>query len=147
MRYPVNYINITQGYHQGKCFDFGWGFVPGGGATQPVYAVENAVVYSVEHQPNGGLVIYLKHDDNKCSCYAHLSKALVRKGQRVSLGQQIGNMGKSGRVTGPHLHFGLFSSVNVRYKNSTLDPFKYLEVYKGQNVKKATSDKYGDKIK
>lgn len=148
MRYPVDKnINITQGHHQGKCLDFGWSsLVIGAGSTQPIYAVDNATVYSVENQPNGGLVIYLKHDDGKCSCYAHLSKAIVKKGQKVAMGQQIGNMGSSGTVTGPHLHFGLFSSVSVRYKNSTLDPFKYLEVYKGQTVSTKTKNKYGDKI-
>lgn len=149
MRYPVDKnIKVTQGHHQGKCLDFGWtSLMPGAGATQPIYAVDNATVYSVENQPSGGLVIYLKHDDGKCSCYAHLSKALVKKNQKVKLGEQIGNMGKSGNSTGPHLHFGLFTSVSVRYKNSTLDPFKYLEVYDGQTVSSATQNKYGSQIK
>jgi SH3-like domain-containing protein len=149
MRYPVDKnIKVTQGHHQGKCLDFGWtSLMPGAGATQPIYAVDNATVYSVENQPNGGLVIYLKHDDGKCSCYAHLSKALVKKSQKVKLGEQIGNMGKSGNSTGPHLHFGLFTSVSVRYKNSTLDPFKYLEVYDGQTVATKTQEKYGSQIK
>ena len=145
MRYPVNYLNITQGYHQGKCLDMGWGDEVG--QNQPIYAVANATVYSVETQANGGNVIYLKHDDGKCSCYAHLSKILVKEGQKVSLGEQIGNMGATGKVTGPHLHFGLFTSVSVRYKDSTLDPFDYLELYEGQTMKPKTEEVYGGLIK
>lgn len=145
MRYPVNTLNITQGYHQGKCLDMGW--TVDGTQNQPIYAVDNATVYSVETQTNGGNVIYLKHDDGKCSCYAHLSKILVKEGQKVSLGEQIGNMGATGKVSGPHLHFGLFTSVDVRYIDSTLDPFDYLEIYEDQSVTEKTKNKYDDKIK
>ena len=149
MRYPVDKnIKITQSHHQGKALDFGYtSLLPGAGSAQPIYAVDNATVYSVENQPNGGLVIYLEHEDGKCSCYAHLSKAIVKKGQKVKMGDHIGNMGKSGKVTGPHLHFAIFSNTSVRYKNSTLDPFVYLEVYKGQSISTETQKKYGDKIK
>lgn len=149
MRYPVDKnIKITQSHHQGKALDFGYtSLLPGAGSTQPIYAVDDATVYSVENQPNGGLVIYLKHTDGKCSCYAHLSKSLVKKGQKVKMGDQIGKMGKSGKVTGPHLHFALFTNVNVRYKNSTIDPFTHLEVYEGQTVSTQTKNTYGSKIK
>ncbi|MCV5334056.1 M23 family metallopeptidase, partial [Escherichia coli] len=39
--------------------------------------------------------------------YLHLSKILVKKGQKVSRGQRIGLSGKTGRVTGPHLNYEL----------------------------------------
>lgn len=145
MRYPVNYVNITQGYHQGKCLDFGWSSTYGGNNV-PIYACDSGKVYSVENQPNGGNVIYLEHDNGICSCYAHLSKVLVKKGQKILLGEQIGNMGGTGNATGNHLHFGLFTSPSVRYKNSTIDPFKFLELYEGQKVKGSTYIKYGSKI-
>lgn len=149
MIYPVSKnIKITQGFHGGYCLDFGFtSLYPGAGKNQDIVAVDDATVYSVENQPKGGLVIYLQHNDGKCSCYAHLSKAIVKKGQKVKLGQKIGNMGDSGQVTGPHLHFGLFSSVSVRYKNSTINPFDHLEVYEGQSVSSKTKDKYGNQIK
>lgn len=146
MRYPVNYINITQGHHQGKCLDFGWSSSHGG-KNVPIYACDDGIVKSVENQPNGGNVIYIEHKDGKCSCYAHLSKISVKKGKSVKLGQKIGNMGETGNVTGPHLHFGLFTSFSVRYKNSTIDPFTYLEVYENQEIKESTKTKYGSKIK
>ena len=146
MRYPVNFLNITQGYHQGKCLDFGWDSNHGG-PNVPIYAADDGIVGSVENQKSGGKVIYLKHNDGKCSIYAHLSKILVKTGEKVKLGQQIGNMGDTGIVSGPHLHFGLFTSFDIKYEDSTLDPFNYLELYDGQIVKDKTQTKYGSKIK
>ena len=147
MRYPVNYIGITQGFHVGKCLDFGWNNKYGG-KNQPIYACDDGVVYKVEVQPNGGNVVYIKHNNGMVSCYAHLSKVLVKKGQKVAMAQQIGNMGATGKgANGNHLHFGLFTSTSVIYKNSTIDPFDYLELYEGQVVAKSTKKKYGDKIK
>lgn len=147
MRYPLQYIGITQGFHVGKCLDFGWNDKYGG-KNQPIYACDDGVVYKVEVQPNGGNVIYIKHDKGIVSCYAHLSKVLVKKGQKVKMGKQIGNMGDTGKGTnGNHLHFGLFTSTSVIYKNSTIDPFEYLELYEGQIVSGNTKEKYGSKIK
>lgn len=143
MRYPVNYINIqSAGYHQGYAIDF---TRPSDNSTPPVFACDNGVVYSVENQSTGGNVIYIKHDNGMCSCYAHLSKILVKKGDYVSPGEQIGNMGATGKVTGPHLHFALFKNVEDRYKNSTLDPLDYLYVYNNQTVNK--NSKYYNRIK
>ena len=141
MRYPVNYIGISKGYHQGKCLDFGWSALHGG-KNQPIFAVADGTVYSVEKQAKGGNVIYIVHKDNKCSCYAHVGKVLVKKGDKVFLGQQIATMDKTGETTGEHLHFGLFASINTRYNNSTLNPFDYLEVYPDQIVGSTTSKKY-----
>ena len=145
MQYPVNFINITQGYHQGKCLDFGWS-KEHGGPNVKILATANGLVKSIEKQKKGGNVIYLEHEDGKVSCYAHLSKILVKENEEVKMGQEIGKMGDSGEVTGPHLHYGLYENFDVRYKDSTLDPFKYLEVYPGQEIKKETEETYGNKI-
>ena len=53
MRYPVDKnIKISQGHHQGKALYFGYtSLFPGAGSTQPIYAVDDATVYSVENQP------------------------------------------------------------------------------------------------
>lgn len=143
MRYPVDYIRIqSSGYHQGKAIDF---TRPPDTPTPPIYACEKGRIYSIENQPNGGIVIYIEHDNGWCSCYAHLSSIKVKKGEYVYLGQQIGNMGETGNATGPHLHFALFTSPNVRYKNSTLDPLEYLYVYNNQIV--SPDSKYYREIK
>lgn len=146
MRYPVNYIAVAQGLHQGKCIDFGWS-AENGGKNQPVYAVANGVVYLIEKQDKGGNVIYIKHDDGLCSCYAHLNTMLVVKNQVVKLGEKIGTMGGTGITSGNNLHFGLYTSVENRYKDaSSLDPFEYLEVYENQTVGAITASEYKSKI-
>lgn len=57
--------------------------------------------------PRGGFgnCIMLKHGNGFETLYGHLSKILVRPGQQIEIGQQIGNIGSTGRSTGPHLHY------------------------------------------
>ena len=57
--------------------------------------------------PRGGFgnCIILKHGNGFETLYGHLSKILVSSGQQIEIGQQIGNIGSTGRSTGPHLHY------------------------------------------
>ena len=50
-----------------------------------------------------------KVGNKMCSVYAHLSSVKVQKGQSVKRGQRIGAAGQTGKVSGPHLHFGVVS--------------------------------------
>ena len=52
-----------------------------------------------------GNCIMIKHGNGFETLYGHLSKILVHVGQRIDIGQQIGNIGSTGRSTGPHLHY------------------------------------------
>jgi murein DD-endopeptidase MepM/ murein hydrolase activator NlpD len=52
-----------------------------------------------------GNCIMLKHGNGFETLYGHLSKILVTVGQQIEIGQQIGNVGSTGRSTGPHLHY------------------------------------------
>lgn len=54
-----------------------------------------------------GKLLVLDHGHGVNTLYAHLSAIEVREGQEVRVGQRIAAMGATGRVTGPHLHFGL----------------------------------------
>ena len=75
----------------------------------PVYAIESGVIegLKVTRTAPGGLVIHLRLDDGNNARYLHLDKILVKKGQRVTRGQQIGTSGITG-ATGAHLHLTLW---------------------------------------
>ncbi len=57
-----------------------------------------------------GNLIYLDHGQGLISMYAHMSKLLVKPGDYVTQGQIIGEVGETGRVTGPHLHFAVMAN-------------------------------------
>lgn len=146
MIYPVNHISISQGHHTGKCLDFGWW--KNEYKYQPILACDNGIVISVEKQNSGGNVIYIKHDNGCISCYAHLDSVYVKKNQKVLLGEEIGTMGATGKVTGMHLHFGLYSKGKNKYGKSDMDPFEYCYVYENQEVRTTGNTKnYLDKFK
>jgi murein DD-endopeptidase MepM/ murein hydrolase activator NlpD len=57
-----------------------------------------------------GNLVYLDHGQGLISMYAHMSKLLVKPGDYVTQGQIIGEVGETGRVTGPHLHFAVMAN-------------------------------------
>ncbi|HER26318.1 MAG TPA: M23 family metallopeptidase [Rhodospirillales bacterium] len=63
-----------------------------------------------------GKTLMIDHGLGLTSVYAHMSAILVKEGDRVTQGTPIGKIGKTGRVTGPHLHWG------VTLKRTHLDP-------------------------
>jgi murein DD-endopeptidase MepM/ murein hydrolase activator NlpD len=71
----------------------------------PARTVGDGTVEFAGWQNGYGNVVIVKHRSNHTTLYAHLSKVSVRKGQSVSQGQTIGNVGSTGWSTGPHLHF------------------------------------------
>jgi len=74
----------------------------------PVFAVgSGVVVYSGNKISGYGRMVVIKHDLDLFTVYAHHSKNLVKVGQKINQGQKIALSGRSGRVTGPHLHFEL----------------------------------------
>ena len=71
-----------------------------------VYAPANGTVLKTSYQRGGaGYYIIIKHAGGYSTVYMHLSKALVRTGQKVSQGQVIALSGNTGGSTGPHLHY------------------------------------------
>ena len=67
-----------------------------------------------------GETVIIRHDDHYVTVYAHNSRNLVREGDSVSRGQQIGELGATGRTTGANLHF------EVRRDNIARNPLPYL---------------------
>ena len=71
----------------------------------PVLAAAGGVVVAQDVHPAYGNVVEIDHGNGLVTRYAHLSRFLVRQGDLVRRGQKIGEVGTSGRSTGPHLHF------------------------------------------
>lgn len=73
----------------------------------PVIAPERSEVINVYKSDLGGNQVVLKHNDGYTSGYAHLLKPIVKIKDKVTKGQVIAFSGKTGQVTGAHLHFSL----------------------------------------
>lgn len=92
-------------------------------AGAPVIAAENGVVVYAGSELKGfGNLLLVRHADGWMTAYAHLDKALVKKGQKVTKGQAIGTVGSTGGVTQPQLHF------EIRRGTQAVDPAKFLSV-------------------
>jgi len=91
----------------------------------PIKATNRGIVALVAHHFFSGLSVVIDHGGGIQSMYFHLSKDLVKVGQLVEKGAIIGLAGCSGRVTGPHLHFG------IRLNNGRIDPIKLIEISGG----------------
>ena len=71
-----------------------------------VFATGDGVVIAAESSKKGyGKEVIISHGFGYLSRYAHLHKISVKRGQKVKRGQLIGNLGSTGRSTGPHLHY------------------------------------------
>lgn len=67
-----------------------------------------------------GMLVEVDHGDGYATRYAHLSRILVGVGDKVSVGSELGEVGSTGRSTGPHLHY------EVRRSGDAVDPAGYL---------------------
>ena len=70
-----------------------------------ILAARSGIVTYAGWSSGYGYLVEITHDDGESTRYAHNSQLLVKKGQIVSQGARISNMGSTGRSTGPHLHF------------------------------------------
>ena len=86
----------------------------------PIYVTADGVVKYTGYKKGYGLTIIVDHRYGYSTKYGHLSRIKVRPGQRVMRGQIIGALGKSGRSTGPHLHY------EVRVSNKATNPLNYI---------------------
>jgi murein DD-endopeptidase MepM/ murein hydrolase activator NlpD len=107
---PLEFSRVTSGFEmrmhpilnswkQHKGIDYG---APMG---TPVRTIGDGVVEFAGWQNGYGNVIEVRHDNDRSTVYAHLSRIEVTKGAKVLQGERIGAVGMTGWATGPHLHF------------------------------------------
>ena len=98
-------------FHRGIDINCNWG--------TPVHSPGDGRVASVQRQSGFGLVIEIDHGFGYSTIYAHLSKALVKRGEKIKRGQVIAKSGNSGLSSGPHLHY------EVHHNGKALDPIDF----------------------
>jgi murein DD-endopeptidase MepM/ murein hydrolase activator NlpD len=91
---------------------------PGNGVPY-VAPADGVVVLAVEGYSLEGNLLIIDHGQGLNSAFLHSSRLYVKEGDRVRQGQHIGDVGSSGRATGPHLHWSL------KWRNARLDPLLF----------------------
>lgn len=121
LRYPLSRLHVRSNYGMRRHPVTGRrvmhrGVDLRGRSGSPVHAVARGVVVESLYNPFAGNRVAIRHADRSISYYMHLKNRAVKKGDRVLSHQIIGRVGKTGRVTGPHLHFG-FKNSKGRWMN------------------------------
>ena len=112
------YNGKTRSVHQGLDYSAAMG-------TQVRASNSGRVVIARPMYFEGGLVV-IDHGESIFTLYMHLSEFLVKEGATIDKGAPIAKSGSSGRVTGPHLHFGL------RWQDLYLEPSTLLGLWQGE---------------
>ena len=89
--------------------------------TPFVAPADGVVVLAVDDYSLEGQLLIIDHGQGLNSAFLHCSRILVREGETVRQGQHIGDVGSSGRATGPHLHWGL------TWHGARLDPLLFVD--------------------
>ena len=89
----------------------------------PIHAPADAVVSICDDYFLDGGFTLLDHGHGVSSCYLHQSKRMVAAGDKVARGQVFGLVGRTGRATGPHMHWGLnWFQLKLDPSRSTVTP-------------------------
>lgn len=99
-------------FHTGQDIATAWG--------TPVSATANGTVIFAGWQSGYGQVVVIDHGGGLTTRYGHLSHVDATVGQTIKRGDIVGNVGSTGRSTGPHLHY------EVRLNDEPVDPMQYL---------------------
>jgi murein DD-endopeptidase MepM/ murein hydrolase activator NlpD len=97
----------------------------------PVYSTAPGIVIFTGWQEGYGRTIEINHGHGIVTLYAHLHRILVARGEHVAAHVEIGQLGSTGRSTGPHLHY------EIRLDGRPVNPEKFLEA--GKNVVQASA--------
>ncbi|MGA2276722.1 MAG: M23 family metallopeptidase [Terracidiphilus sp.] len=119
-------INGEGAFHSGIDIDAPFG--------TPVRAAADGNVTEADMGNGYGRQVRIDHGHDVVTLYAHLSAIAVVPGEHVTRGQVIGNLGQSGRATGPNLHY------EVRVHKVPVNPYKYLHSTYSEMAFSDTSD-------
>src|SRR6185369_11377616 len=114
------YNGQTRSVHQGLDYSASIG-------TQVIAANSGRVAIARAMYFEGGFIV-IDHGESIFTLYMHLSEFLVKEGAAIDKGTPIAKSGSSGRVTGPHLHFG------VRWQDFYLEPSTLLGLWHGETA-------------
>ncbi|MGB3590449.1 MAG: peptidoglycan DD-metalloendopeptidase family protein, partial [Nonlabens sp.] len=124
LKAPVDYTRISSRYtkrrfhpvqkrwkaHKGTDYAAGYG--------TPIVSTANGVVIKSGYTRGNGNYVKVKHSDKYTTQYLHMTKRLVKQGQRVKQGQTIGTVGSTGLATGPHVCYRFW------FNGRQVDPYK-----------------------
>ncbi|MFC3225637.1 M23 family metallopeptidase [Marinibaculum pumilum] len=123
LRTPVDATRISSGFGRRKHPILGYtrmhkGLDFAASTGTPIRAAGDGVVEKAGWFGGYGKYVRIRHNGTYSTAYAHMSRLRVKPGQRVKQGQVIGNVGSTGRSTGPHLHY------EVMVKGKQVNPMK-----------------------
>jgi len=139
--YPLTHVRVTSKFTYKRWHPILHRYRPhlgidfGASKGTPIYTVASGKVIYAGWMRGYGKVTKIDHGGGIVSLYAHQSKILVKRGDRVKAHQVIGKIGSTGRSTGPHLHLGIYK------RGKPINPNKYLnhivKIRDGIRVKKS----------
>jgi murein DD-endopeptidase MepM/ murein hydrolase activator NlpD len=118
--WPVDDARMTRGYMPNKRHPH-LGIDLASKKNTPILAAQGGtVIYAGREFRGYGRMIMIESNGGWATLYAHMEKILVQEGQKVSKGQIVGAMGRTGHATGVHLHF------EIRKDRGPIDPLPLL---------------------
>jgi murein DD-endopeptidase MepM/ murein hydrolase activator NlpD len=120
-QWPVHgYHGITSPFGPRDHGQFHHGMDIGCAIGQPLYASRTGRVMFASNAEAYGNTVAIDHGNTYMTVYGHLTRFMVKPGDVVRTGQQIGTCGMTGNATGPHVHFEL------RYSGYVWDPLMFM---------------------
>ena len=131
LKAPLKSINITSRFSKRRFHPVQKFFKPHNGTDYaaphgtPIMSTANGVVELAGYTAGNGNHVKIKHDRTYSTQYLHMSRILVRRGQRVRQGQIIGKVGSTGLASGPHVCYRFWKNgkqvdaLKLKLPNST----------------------------